>query len=224
MFIPLKDENPTRTFPFITVTFIVLNILIFLYQLLSPEGLNYYVMKLGAIPYEFTHFKTLHFRQDIIPLTTLFTSMFMHGGFFHIIGNMLYLWVFGNNVEDFLGTLKFILFYVLSGLVAIFSHVIFNPNSKYPLIGASGAIAGVLGAYLVLFPYAKIRTLVFLFFLIRVVDIPAAFFLIFWFFMQVLYAGMGGEVAWFAHIGGFLFGFLAIRAFVKKRRKRIYYH
>ena len=217
MFIPLKDENPTKKFPFVTLSVIIANVFVFLYQFFSPNGLTYYINQMSLIPYEITHFVSLPFR--ISPPLTLFTSLFMHGDFFHIAGNMLYLWIFGNNVEDFLGSIKFTIFYLLSGISASFVHIIFYPNSTIPLIGASGAISGILGAYLLLYPYAKIHTFVFLFFIVRIIQVPAYFFLIFWFFLQIINVGVGG-VAWFAHIGGFLFGLLFISAFPKKRRMK----
>ncbi len=219
MFIPLKDENPTSRFPYVTVFFIGLNILIFFYQILSPQGLQYYVYKMGAIPYEITHFKTLSFFPRISPPLSLITSMFLHGGLFHLFGNMLYLWIFGNNIEDFLGPIRFVLFYLFSGLGASLTHIIFNPNSQVPMIGASGAIAGVLGAYLILYPGAKVLTLVFLFFFIRILPIPAAVILGLWFLAQVLNIGLGGGVAWFAHIGGFLIGIGLIKIYSKKKYK-----
>jgi len=219
MFIPLKDENPTSRFPYVTVFFIGLNILIFFYQILSPQGLQYYVYKMGAIPYEITHFKTLSFFPRISPPLSLITSMFLHGGLFHLFGNMLYLWIFGNNIEDFLGPIRFVLFYIFSGLGASLTHIIFNPNSQVPMIGASGAIAGVLGAYLILYPGARVLTLVFLFFFIRILPIPAAVILGLWFLAQVLNIGLGGGVAWFAHIGGFLIGIGLIKIYSKKKYK-----
>lgn len=219
MFIPLKDENPTSRFPYVTVFFIGLNILIFFYQILSPQGLQYYVYKMGAIPYEITHFKTLSFFPRISPPLSLITSMFLHGGLFHLFGNMLYLWIFGNNIEDFLGPIRFVLFYIFSGLGASLTHIIFNPNSQIPMIGASGAIAGVLGAYLILYPGARVLTFVFLFFFIRILPIPAAVILGLWFLAQVLNIGLGGGVAWFAHIGGFLIGIGLIKIYSKKKYK-----
>lgn len=215
MFIPLKDENPTSRFPYITVFFIGLNILIFFYQLFSPQGMQYHVYKLGAIPFEITHFKTLPFFPRISPPLSMITAMFIHGGLFHLFGNMLYLWVFGNNIEDFLGPFRFVLFYLVSGLGASLTHIIFNPNSQVPMIGASGAIAGVLGAYLILYPGARVLSLVF----IWILPIPAAIILGLWFMAQVLNLGLGGGVAWFAHIGGFLIGIGLIRIYSKKKYK-----
>lgn len=218
MLIPLKDENPTRRFPFVTVSIIIANITVFLYQYFSPNGISYYIKYMSLIPYEITHFISLPFR--IPPVLTLFTSLFMHGDFFHIGGNMLYLWIFGNNIEDFLGPIKFTIFYLLSGIFASFVHIIFHPNSTIPLVGASGAISGILGAYLLLYPYARIHTLVFLFFIVRIIMLPAYFFLIFWFLMQVINVGVGG-VAWFAHIGGFLFGLLFTSSLTRGKRRKI---
>jgi len=232
MFFPLKDENPTTRIPYITVLFIGLNVLIFLCQIFSPEGLQFYIYKMGAIPYELTHFKSIHYfpwiSPDYVPrlspLLTLLTSMFLHGSFFHLLGNMWFLWIFGNNVEDFLGSGRFIFFYLLSGLGASLTHIIFNPSSPYPMIGASGAIAGVLGAYLILYPKANVLTLVFLFFFIRILPIPAAVVLGLWFLAQVLNIGLGGGVAWFAHIGGFLIGMALIKIYSKRRKKRVWIH
>lgn len=223
MFIPLKDENPTYRFPYVTVFFIILNVLVFLYQLFSGQGLQYFVYKMGAIPYEITHFTTLPGPPRVSPALSLVTSMFLHGGLFHLFGNMLYLWIFGNNIEDFLGPVRFVLFYFLSGLGASLTHILLHPNSQIPMIGASGAIAGVLGAYLILYPGARVLTLVFLFFFIRIIPIPAAIILGFWFLLQVFNIGLGGGVAWFAHIGGFLIGIGLIKIHTRKRR-RIWIH
>ena len=230
MFIPLKDENPTSRFPYITILFIALNVLIFLFQVLSPQGLQYFAYKMGAIPYEITHFKSVTFYISefqeplprLSPPLTLLVSMFIHGGFFHLFFNMLYLWIFGNNIEDYLGPFRFILFYLLSGLGASLAHIVFHPSSRVPMIGASGAIAGVLGAYMILYPRAKVLALVFLFFFIRIISIPALFILGFWFIIQVLNVGAGGGVAWFAHIGGFLVGIALIKVYLRKKRVRVW--
>ncbi|MGB2764572.1 MAG: rhomboid family intramembrane serine protease [Candidatus Aminicenantaceae bacterium] len=218
MFIPLKDDNPTSRFPFVTVFFIALNLLVFLYQVFSPQGLGYYVYKMGAIPYEITHFTTVTFFPRIAPPLTLITSIFIHSSVLHLLGNMLYLWIFGNNIEDFLGPFRFIRFYFLSGLGASLAHIVFHPSSQVPMIGASGAIAGVLGAYLILYPRAKVLTFVFLFIFIRILPIPAFLILGVWFIAQVLNVGIGGGVAWFAHIGGFLIGVALIKIYSRKRR------
>lgn len=226
MFIPLKDENPVSRFPYVTILIITLNVLFFLFQIFSSEGLQFFVYKMGAIPYEITHFKSLAFDSisRLSPPLTLITSMFLHGGFFHLIFNMWFLWIFGNNVEDFLGPIRYILFYLIGGLGASLTHVIFNINSQSPMIGASGAIAGVLGAYLVLFPNAKVLTLIFPFFFISIIPIPAAFLLLLWFLLQILNIGLGGGVAWFAHIGGFLIGIALIKLFTKSKKPKVWVH
>ena len=156
---------------------------------------------------------------------TIFTAMFMHGGFLHIIGNMLFLWIFGNNVEDAMGPLKFLLFYLLSGVAALALQVAFNPDSAVPTIGASGAIAGVLGGYILLYPRARVLTLIFLIFFVTFIEVPAVLVLGLW-FLQQLYFGVadlsdptGGGVAYFAHIGGFAFGLIFIRAFATRLRR-----
>lgn len=213
MFIPLKDENPTSRFPAVTLLLILINVGVFFTQILSPEGLQFYVLKMGAIPYEITHFTTVTGIPRLFPPLTLLTSMFLHGSLFHLLGNMLYLWIFGNNIEDYLGPVRFILFYLLTGLGAGLTHIIFSPNSTTPVIGASGAIAGILGAYLVLYPQARVLTLMF----IWIVPVPAALLLILWFVGQVMNLGLGGGVAWFAHIGGFLLGLLLISRYRRPR-------
>lgn len=221
MFLPLRDENPTRRFPVITVLLIALNIGIFLWQSFSPGGLEPHIIRLATIPYEITHFRSLDPEVRIPPWLTLLTAMFIHGSLFHLLGNMLYLWIFGNNVEDVLGGIRYLLFYFICGLAASLTHIAFHPDSRVPMVGASGAIAGVLGAYFILFPGARVLTLVFFFFFIRIVPIPAGLVLGLWFLMQVLNVGLGGGVAWFAHIGGFLAGVLLIR--LQSRRRRRYY-
>ena len=232
MFFPLKDDNPTSRFPYVTILFIVLNVLMFLYQVFSPEGLQYQVYRMGAVPYEITHFTTIHrfpwlvidYMPRLSPLLTLFASMFLHGGLFHLVFNMWFLWIFGNNIEDFLGAGRFILFYLIAGLGASLTHIVFNFNSLYPVVGASGAIAGVLGAYLILYPRARVLTLVFLFFFIRVVPVPAAFMLGLWFIVQILSVGTGGGTAWFAHIGGFVIGIGLIKLFTKRKKPKVWIH
>jgi membrane associated rhomboid family serine protease len=156
---------------------------------------------------------------------TIFTAMFMHGGFLHIIGNMLFLWIFGNNVEDAMGPLKFLVFYLLSGVAALALQVAFNTDSTVPTIGASGAIAGVLGGYILLYPRARVLTLIFLIFFVTFIEVPAVLVLGLW-FLQQLYFGVadlsdptGGGVAYFAHIGGFAFGLIFIRVFATRARR-----
>ena len=143
--------------------------------------------------------------------------MFVHGGFLHVAGNMLYLWIFGDNIEDRLGHFRFIVFYLLSGLIASLAHIIMLPNSTIPMIGASGAIAGVLGAYFLLYPRAHVLTLVFFFFFVDIIRIPALVFLGLWFVFQVLSSAGGGGIAWYAHIGGFIGGAVLVKLFERKR-------
>ena len=223
MFIPLKDDNPTVRFPAVTVALIAVNVAAFAFMAVSSRGLEYYVLRMGAIPYEITHFRPLlDFPvARVSPPLSLLLHMFLHGGLFHLLGNMLYLWIFGNNVEDVLGRFRFLAFYLACGLSASFTHIVFNAGSTVPMIGASGAIGGVLGAYALLFPRARVRTFVFLFIFVEVVHVPAAFLLGLWFVMQIMNIGLGGGVAWFAHIGGFLVGLGLARAFKKKRPETV---
>lgn len=222
MFIPLKDENPTSRLPIITLAIIAANCLLFFYQVLSPQSLEYHVLRFGIIPYEITHWGMEATIPRVFWPLSLLTGMFLHGSFLHLAGNMLYLWIFGNNVEDFLGSVKFLFFYLACGVTASMLQVAVYPNSRIPMIGASGAIAGVLGAYLVLFPTARVRTLVFLFIYITVIYVPAWMLLGLWFFLQLSNIGLGGGVAWFAHIGGFLAGLSLVLPAVRKRRKFYY--
>ena len=214
---PLKDDLPTRTTPIITVGLIVLNALVFVYQVFLEAGglgegagaAQAFVMEFGLIPCRLTG--ACAQASDLpSPALTIFTSMFLHGGFFHIAGNMLYLWIFGNNVEDTLGHGRFMIFYLASGIAAAAAQTLVGPDSQVPMIGASGAISGVLGAYFVLFPHANVLTLVIFGFFWRVVRIPAIVVLGLWMLVQILNGlgsfGAGGGVAWFAHIGGFLAG------------------
>jgi membrane associated rhomboid family serine protease len=211
MFIPLRDENPTSRLPVVTVLLIAANVAVFLLQGASPHGLELGAARFGAVPYNITHFRLLPDAAGFPPLLTLLTSMFLHGNLFHLLGNMLYLWIFGNNIEDRLGPVRFVLFYLACGVAASLTQVLALSDSRIPMIGASGAIAGVLGAYWMLFPRAKVMTFVFLIFYIDVVPVPAGIALGLWFVLQILNVGMGGGVAWFAHIGGFLMGLLLIR-------------
>ncbi len=223
--IPYKDDNPTRTTPFVTVALIVINVLVYL--AFRAGGYGFYesaILNLGLIPYEFWHGVNIPRSPDFSPYFSVFSSMFMHGGIVHLAGNMLYLWIFGNNVEDFLGHFRFVVFYILCGLAATFTHLVFNVNSLIPTVGASGAIAGVLGAYLVLYPWARVRVLVFVFYFVTTMTVPAGFMLVFWFIFQVV-AGLpsltvkGGGVAYWAHIGGFAAGYLWLR-FMMRGKKR----
>nr|MBN2278369.1 rhomboid family intramembrane serine protease [candidate division Zixibacteria bacterium] len=224
MFFPLKDENPTRRTPIATFILIVINCLVYACTIpMSRKAFQIFLFKFGLIPYELVHMEELWPEIAVPAPLTILTSMFLHSGFWHLAGNMLFLWIFGNNIEDYLGRFKFILFYFTSGLAAAGLFVLFGPNSQIPLVGASGAIAGVLGAYLVLFPRARIVTLMFLFIFIQIIRVPASFVLGFWFIYQLFMAmtsGLtGGGVAWLAHVGGFGFGWLLFRYVITRKRR-----
>ena len=213
---PLKDDNPSNTAPIVTVALIVLNALFFVYQIsLEAGGADgaragqAFIDEFGLVPCRLTG--ACRVGPELpSPILTIFTSMFMHGGLFHIGGNMLYLWIFGNNVEDTLGHGRYLLFYLLSGVAAALAQTAVGPSSTVPMVGASGAVSGVLGAYLLLFPRAHVTTLIILGFFFRLVKIPAVVVLGFWIVLQVLNGlgsfGASGGVAFFAHIGGFLAG------------------
>ena len=216
---PLHDNNPIRITPYVTYGLIGANIFIFLYQLsLPPQQLNEFFHVAAVVPRELTaSLAGIPVNQPVPEWMTLITSQFLHGGFLHIAGNMLFLWIFGNNVEDRLGHVKYWIFYLACGALAALTQWFFSQNSGIPSLGASGAIAGVMGAYILRFPRAQVLTLVFLGFFITTVRIPAIFFLGFWFVQQALYGvaslnapsniGMeSGGIAYWAHAGGFVFG------------------
>jgi membrane associated rhomboid family serine protease len=218
--IPLRDINPTERFAIITFWLIVLNIAVFVYQLtIGDRAGALFVESFALVPERlFSYHDTV---ASAIPAAiTLFTSMFIHGGFLHIAGNMLYLWIFGNNIEDATGRMRFLIFYLVCGVVAAYAHAYMNRHSVTPMIGASGAISGVLGAYLLLFPRARVVTLVFFGFYIRTIEVPAMAVLGFWFLLQFLNAlvshGATGGVAWYAHVAGFIAGLLLIGLFKRK--------
>jgi membrane associated rhomboid family serine protease len=210
--IPIRDENPTRRRPVVTVALILINVVVFIYQITqSPEVQQRIVFTYGAIPLFLTR-DFLLLPQFPARWITLITSMFLHGGFLHLGGNMLYLWIFGNNVEDYLGHVKFVVFYVICGAVAALTHTAAELNSSVPMIGASGAISGILGAYLILYPRARVVVMLWFLIFVRFVRVPAFAVLGIWFLMQVT-SVFGGEdgIAWYAHIGGFIFGLLTVR-------------
>ena len=212
--IPLRDTQPSYTFPFVTVTIIALNVLAFLYEFtMDPYEFNFFIAHHGVIPAR-------------LQWVDVLTSIFLHGGWLHLIGNMWFLWIYGDNVEDILGHAQYLVFYLLCGLAATMVHVVFNADSSAPTIGASGAIAGVMGAYVVKFPHSKITTLVLVVVFITTMEIPAYLILLYWFVIQ-FFSGVGsmghshlsqGGVAWFAHIGGFLAGVALI--LVMRTRER----
>jgi len=211
--LPLRDDIPSSKRPVITYLLVAINVVVFLYEMTLGKNVNDFIISYGVIP------------QDISTGTrfyTLLTSMFMHGGFWHILGNMLFLWIFGDNVEDTLGKFWFIIMYFLAGITGSIAHILVSQNSTIPTIGASGAISGVLGAYLILYPRAKVLALVPIIFFIRFIMLPAYVFLGFWIFLQLILgigstAG-GAGVAYFAHIGGFVIG--VIFGLIFKRRQR----
>lgn len=209
--IPISDELPRRRVPVITYGLIAVNVAIFLFELVLGPNVDSLYMTLGAVPARVTDPV-----NHPLAVVTLFTSIFIHGGWAHLIGNMLYLWIFGDNVEDILGRFGYLIFYIAAGLVAGLMQVFVAPSSQVPAIGASGAIAGVLAVYLVLFPTAPVRVLVPFFYMIRIVRMPAVIVLGMWFVIQLFNGVMSlgtmsvatGGVAWFAHIGGFIGGLL----------------
>jgi membrane associated rhomboid family serine protease len=205
---PLRDENPTHGTPVVTVTLIIVNVLVFFYQLsLGPAGIEPFVLRFGAIPAEVVSGANLDVSLGLHPYLSVVSSMFLHGGFGHLLGNMWFLWIFGDNIEDFLGHLGFLAFYLATGVAATLAHVLTSADSTIPLVGASGAISGILGAYIVLHPHIRVKTLIVLGFFWNVVYVPALFFLGLWFLMQILGGFQpGGQVAYGAHVGGFLAG------------------
>ena len=221
--IPLHDDNPTRIRPLVTVALIVLCVLAFLWQIsLGDVDQRRLVAGLGLIPVVLLGQAELPPLLELVPAElTVVTSMFLHGGWMHLIGNMLYLWIFGNNIEDAMGHWRFVLFYLLCGAAAALAQVLQDPASATPMIGASGAIAGVLGAYLLLYPRARVLVLVFLGFFVTTLRLPALLVLGFWFVLQFLNAVVAGEagggVAWWAHIGGFVAGLGLILLFRDRR-------
>jgi membrane associated rhomboid family serine protease len=220
--IPLRDSQPSRTVPAVTVLLIALNVAVFFHEAwLDDFSRNHFIHRYGVVP-------------DSFRWPTLFSSMFLHGGWMHLIGNMWFLWIFGDNVEDVLGKWRYTLFYLASGVAAGLVHLLANSESRIPTVGASGAIAGVMGAYLLKFPNSTIKTVVFIIIFVQVVDVPAFWMLIYWLVIQVL-SGVGeigrnsvneGGVAWFAHVGGFLAGMALIKLFHTEPKYRRYpeYH
>jgi membrane associated rhomboid family serine protease len=236
--LPLRDNIPTSRAPVLTIAIIVVNVLAYFFwqrgglTLGDPSGAHYIcnLQDHGAIPFEFTHpGKQVVIAQGCADptaptWTTAFTAMFMHGGLLHLGGNMLFLWIFGNNVEDQMGYVKYIVFYLLGGLAALALQILVGPSSTVPTLGASGAIAAVLGAYIVLYPRARVVTVIFIIFFFTILELPALLVLGVWFLQQAVFgyfdlanpSGGGGGVAYFAHVGGFVFGLLAVRVLAKR--------
>jgi len=207
---PLRDVIPSRTTPYVTVAIIVLNAVAWWFEIALPrDALTPFLETYGVVP------------ADLRP-STLVTSMFLHGGWTHVIGNMWYLWIFGDNVEDRLGHGRFIVFYLLCGMTAAMGQVLMDPTSTVPTIGASGAIAGVMGAYFVLYPKSRVLTLIFLIVFVDIIELPAVFLLGFWFLLQLLNAGSvtasaNGGVAFAAHVAGFVTGLIGVFVFRKRQ-------
>lgn len=221
--IPLRDNIRSGRFPVVTMAILIANVLVFLYEItLDQKGLAEFFRLYGVVPAQIGGPATL--LQTMISgqwsqLLPLFTAAFIHGGWFHLIGNMWYLWIFADNIEDYLGPVQFVLFYGAVTFLGNYSQVLAEPNSPVPLVGASGAVAGVLGAYLILFPRARVLALVPLGFFLTTAEVPAVLFLFLWFLLQLFsgvaslgVGGMGG-VAWWAHVGGFVAGILVMKAF-----------
>ncbi|RMH22715.1 MAG: rhomboid family intramembrane serine protease [Gammaproteobacteria bacterium] len=228
--IPLHDDNPTRIQPIVTVALIGLCSLFFVMELMGGErGSQQIIYSLGMIPAVLLQGAQLPPELEVLPPSlTVISSMFLHGGWMHLLGNMLYLWIFGNNVEDSMGHARFIVFYLICGIVAALSQALMNPASTIPMIGASGAISGVLGAYLLLYPYARVLVLIPLGIFSQAVRLPAMFVLGFWFLLQLFNSSMAagkddvGGVAFMAHIGGFVAGMILI-PFFKDRSVRLFH-
>ena len=215
--IPLRDVIPSRTTPYVTISLVVINALVFLYELGLGDQVNEFMFAFGLVPAFFTW-------------PAVLTSMFLHGGFLHVAGNMLYLWIFGDNVEDQMGHGRFLAFYLLCGVAAALAQTLTVPDSTVPMVGASGAIAGVMGAYFILYPHSRIVTLVTLLFFWQIMEIPAIAFLGIWFVMQLL-SGVGsiastghgpaGGIAFWAHVAGFAAGAIGVWIFRRPERQRV---
>jgi membrane associated rhomboid family serine protease len=221
--LPIRDNVQSKTPPIVTIILIVINVAVFFFQISLGSRLNEFLFAFGFVPSKFFHL--LEKGDILVAILPLFAYMFLHGGWLHIIGNMWFLWIFGDNVEDRMGHVKFIFFYILCGLIAGLVHAFLNSQSGVPTVGASGAIAGVMGAYFILYPRAKIWTLIPIFFFVQFVEIPAFVFLGFWILIQLFVGAfsmsmgsLSGGVAWWAHVGGFAAGVLLVFIFRKRER------
>jgi membrane associated rhomboid family serine protease len=229
--IPFRDNIPSRSFPVITIAIILANVLVFFYELtLGDRSIERFISQWGVIPAAVLAWPRSDLPFAAIALPFL-TSMFLHGGWLHLIGNMWYLWIFGDNIEDRLGHFSYLIFYLLCGLGAGIVHTILNYDTVIPSVGASGAIAGVLGAYVVSYPFARVLTLVPIFVFVQIIEIPALIVLGFWFIMQFFSGAASlattsantGGVAWWAHVGGFVIGIILVGLFPRKDRPRYDY-
>lgn len=226
--IPIRDSIKSATFPIISSLLILTNVLIFIWQLDFPrKEMLAFIQHYALIPAKIS-FAVLNHPGDLAAYVPLLTNLFMHGGWMHLIGNMWYIQIFGDNVEDRLGSLRFLAFYLICGIAANITHILIDPASSIPTIGASGAVSGILGAYLVTFPHAKVLTLIPIFFF-QLVEIPALIFLGFWFLMQLQSGTLalmsaGTNIAWWAHIGGFVAGMILVKLFTPRRSSRAFYY
>ena len=225
MILPIKDDNPTRTVPFVTVALVVVNFAIYFYQIFLPEEVVRMIdVTYGVVPAELVRALHQPIGTSYPVLLTLITSQFLHGSIIHVGGNMLYLWIFGNNIEDILGHVRYLFYYLICGIIAGGIFVLSSPNSTIPTIGASGAISGILGAYLIRFPRARVLVVFWLLIFIRLIYIPAYIVLGFWIFLQVVSAMLSrpgeGGIAWYAHVGGFVAGIALLKLFEFHRRRR----
>ena len=215
--IPLRDTTPTRSYPIVNTTIIGINVVVYFIQLLQTAEIDKFVYIYGLVPARYSLPQIAQYFTPGQQVFSLVSFMFLHGGFWHILGNMWSLYIFGDNVEDRLGPIRYAIFYLLCGIASGLSHMVLNWHSNLPTIGASGAIAGVMGAYILLYPQSKILTLIPIFFIPYFINIPAFVFLGIWFVLQFINAagsrGLGGGIAWWAHIGGFLFGMLFLKLF-----------
>ena len=224
--IPIRDQIQSKRYPVVTRGIIGVNILAFLYQMMQGENLERFIYMYGLVPARYSVPEVASHFSSVEQVFALFSFMFLHGGFLHILGNMWFLHIFGDNVEDRMGPIRFLLFYLLCGWASGFAHLWSDWASTVPTIGASGAIAGVMGAYLILFPGARIITLIPILFIPYFIEIPAVVFLGIWFLFQFFYASLsgpesGGGIAWWAHIGGFVFGMIAVKLFSRFPESRI---
>ena len=223
--IPLKDDIPARRFPVVNIGLIGVNIVVFLFEMAAGPHLDQVITRFGFVPARFSSMYSWDY-LDIGRYTTVFTSQFLHGSLFHVLANMWVLWIFGDNVEDCMGRLRYLVFFLLCGIASVMAQALSNPDSTLPLVGASGAISGVLGAYFLTYPRARILTLVPIFILFYLIDIPAFIFLGIWFLIQFVsgYASMiaedgaaGGGIAWWAHVGGFSAGVVLVHFFRQEK-------
>ncbi len=226
--IPIRDRNPSGTFPLVTVSIIFINVVVFIIQLSAGPRLDALLFQFGVVPIKVIYSSEIPGSTFANTYFPFLSYMFLHGGFVHLIGNMWYLWIFGDNIEETLGRFRFILFYLLCGIGSAMVHIYLNSQSGIPCVGASGAIAGVLGAYMVTFPRARVLVIIPLFIIWEIIELPAVFVLGFWFLIQFFSGAAaiskvqgGGGVAWWAHIGGFILGIILIKIFPKSRYRRL---